>query len=74
MISSGVAITAVLYPHHPLDWEIFSKAIIFRGLMALFITDLYDLKNERRDCAINATTDTERKYACLRLSHSFRCK
>ena len=74
MISSGVAITAVLYPHHPLGWELFSKAIIFRGLMALFTTDIQDLKNAPRQCTINATTDTEREYACFRLSHSFRCK
>ena len=73
MISSGVAITAVLFPHHPLGWELFSKAIIFRGLMALFTSDIYDLKNAHEHCTINATSDTEKKSACWRLSHSFRC-
>ena len=73
MISSGVAITAVLYPHHPLGWELFSKAFFFRGLMALFVSDLTDFKHARQPCTINATTDSEKKYACLRLSQSFQC-
>jgi hypothetical protein len=61
MISSGVAITAVLYPHHPLGWDLFSKAIIFRGLMALFVSDIYDLKNPHEHCTINTTSATEKK-------------
>jgi hypothetical protein len=73
MISSGVAITAVLYPHHPLDWDLFSKAFIFRGLMALFVSDLTDFKYAHQSCTINATTGSDKKYACLRLSQSFRC-
>jgi len=73
MISSGVAITAVLFPHHPLNWDLFSKAIIFRGLMALFTTDMSDLKKGDQHCTINATTNKEKEYACLRLSNSFRC-
>jgi hypothetical protein len=73
MISSGVAITAVLFPHYPLGWDLFSKAIIFRGLMALFTSDMTDLKHSNQQCTINATTDTDRQYACLRLSHSFKC-
>ena len=73
MISSGVAITAVLYPHHPLGWELFSKTFFFRGLMALFISDLTDLKHSQQSCTINATTGPDKKYACLRLSQSFQC-
>ncbi|CAF4223044.1 unnamed protein product [Rotaria sp. Silwood2] len=76
MISSGVAITAVLYPHHPFNLNLFSNAIIFRGLMALFSGDMNDLKHSREACSINATTQAERQYACLGLSHgsSFKCK
>ncbi|CAF1368592.1 unnamed protein product [Rotaria sordida] len=74
MISSGVAITAVLYPHHPLNLDLFSKAFVFRGFMALFISDLADLKHQRGPCSINATAQTERKYACLRLSHGLSFK
>ena len=75
MISSGVAITAVLYPHHPLNLDLFSTAFVFRGLMALFISDMADLKRQHAPCSINATTKTEREHACLRLSHglSFKC-
>ena len=73
MISSGVAITAVLFPHYPLGWDLFTKAIIFRGLMTLFRTDLSDMKQTNVACTINATTDIDRKFACARLSHSFRC-
>jgi hypothetical protein len=76
MISSGVAITAVLYPHYPLGLELFSKAFVFRGLMALFSSEMSDLKNQHQSCSINATSQTESEYACLRLSHglSFKCK
>jgi hypothetical protein len=76
MISSGVAITAVLYPHHPLGIELFTKAFVFRGLMALFSTDMADLKTQHQSCSINATSQTESEYACLRLSRglSFKCK
>jgi hypothetical protein len=73
MISSGVAITAVIYPHYPLGWDLFSKAVIFRGLMALFTNDMSGLNGTEHNCAINATTVVDKKYACLRLSHSFRC-
>ncbi|CAF3628955.1 unnamed protein product [Rotaria sp. Silwood1] len=74
MISSGVAITAVLYPHHPFNSELFSKAFIFRGLMALFTNDMTDLKSSRGPCSINATTQTERQYVCHRLSHGLSFK
>lgn len=76
MISSGVAITAVLYPHYPLGLELFTKAFVFRGLMALFSSEMSDLKNQHQSCSINATSQTETEYACLRLSHglSFKCK
>jgi hypothetical protein len=73
MVSSGVAITAVLYPHHPLNWDLFNRAIIFRGLMALFTSDMSDLKSANQQCTINATTATQRKDVCSHLSHSFRC-
>lgn len=76
MISSGVAITAVLYPHYPLGLDLFTKAFVFRGLMALFSSEMNDLKNQHQSCSINATSQTEAEYACLRLSHglSFQCK
>ena len=76
MISSGVAITAVLYPHYPLGIDLFTKAFVFRGLMALFSSEMADLKNQHQSCTINATSQTESEYACLRLSHglSFKCK
>ncbi len=77
MISSGVAITAVLYPHYPLGLDLVTKALVFRGLMALFSGEMSDLKSTQHGaCKINATSETERDYACLRLSHglSFNCK
>lgn len=76
MISSGVAITAVLYPHHPLGLELFTKAFVFRGLMALFSSEMADLKHQHQSCSINASSQIESEYACLRLSHglSFKCK
>jgi hypothetical protein len=76
MISSGVAITAVLYPHYPLGLDLFTKAFVFRGLMALFSSEMSDLKNQHQPCSINATSQTDSEYACLRLSHglSFKCK
>ncbi|CAF1295616.1 unnamed protein product [Rotaria sordida] len=74
MISFGAAITAVLYPHHPLNLELFSTAFVFRGLMALFGSDMGDLKHQRAPCSINATTKTEREDACLRLSHGLSFK
>jgi hypothetical protein len=76
MISSGVAITAVLYPHYPLGLDLFTKAFVFRGLMALFSSEMGDLKSQHQACSMNATSQTESEYACLRLSHglSFKCK
>ena len=76
MISSGVAITAILYPHFPLGLDLFSKAFVFRGLMALFSSHMVDFKRQRRSCTINATGHIESEYACLRLSNglSFKCK
>ncbi|CAF1320961.1 unnamed protein product, partial [Rotaria sordida] len=68
MISSGVAITAVLYPHHPLNLDLFTRTFVFRGLMALFSGDMGDLKKQENPCTLNATTSTEKAYACLRLS------
>ncbi|CAF3750600.1 unnamed protein product [Rotaria sordida] len=65
----SVAITAVLYPHYPLGLDLFTKAFVFRGLMALFTTDMADLKNPHQSCSINVTSGIDRKYACLRLSH-----
>jgi hypothetical protein len=75
MISSGVAITAVVFPHYPLGVDLFTKTFVFRGLMALFGTDMSDLRNQHQLCTINATSQTESEYACLRLSHglSFKC-
>ncbi|CAF0774571.1 unnamed protein product [Rotaria sordida] len=69
MISSGVAITAVLYPHHPLNVDLFTRAFVFRGLMALFSSEMADFKKQEYPCSINATSQTDRDYACLRLSH-----
>lgn len=76
MISSGVAITAVLYPHYPLGLDLFTKAFVFRGLMALFSGEMSDLKNQHQACTVNATGQTESEYACLRLAHglSFKCE
>jgi hypothetical protein len=44
--------------------------------MALFSSEMADLKNHHQACTINATSQTESEYACLRLSHglSFKCK
>ncbi|CAF1504882.1 unnamed protein product [Adineta ricciae] len=72
MISSGVAITAVLYPHHPLNWDLFSKAILFRGLMALFTSEMSDLKTSDGTCSINRTTGDHQMSACSALSRSYR--
>ena len=76
MISSGVAITSVLYPHHPIGLDLFSKTFVFRGLMTMFSSEMRDFKTQRRSCSINATTDVDAKYSCLRLSHgrSFKCE
>jgi hypothetical protein len=76
LVSSGAAITAVLYPHHPLDWNLFSKAFVFRGLLALFSSEMADFKNQDQPCSINATDKIDRKYSCFRLSHgrSFKCE
>ena len=75
MISSGVAITAVLYPHYPLGLDLFTKAFVFRGLMALFSSEMADLKTQHQSCTLNATNQIDSEYACLRLSHglSFKC-
>ena len=64
MISSGVAITAVLYPHYPLGLDLFGKAFVFRGLMALFSSDMTDIKSQRRSCTINATNLIDSEYIC----------
>ncbi|CAF0874104.1 unnamed protein product [Adineta ricciae] len=74
MISSGVAITAVLYPHYPLGLDLFTKAFVFRGLMALFSSEMADLKNQHLPCTINSTNDAEKEYSCLRLSHGLSFK
>ncbi|CAF0831896.1 unnamed protein product [Rotaria sp. Silwood1] len=74
MISSGVAITAVVYPHYPLGLDLFTKAFVFRGLMALFSNEMSDLKSSTQACSINATGETESEYACLRLSHGLSFK
>ncbi|CAF1275673.1 unnamed protein product [Adineta ricciae] len=74
MISSGVAITAVLYPHYPLGIELFTKAFVFRGLMALFSGEMSDLKTQHLACSINATSQSDSEYACLRLSHGLSFK
>jgi hypothetical protein len=76
MISSGAAITAVVYPHYPLGLDLFSKAFVFRGLMTLFTSQMSDLQDQSQSCTINATSQTESEYACLRLANglSFKCK
>jgi hypothetical protein len=76
LISSGAAITAVLYPHHPLDMDMLSKAFIFRGLMVLFSSEMIDFKRQNKPCSINATDKIDREYSCLRLSQgrSFKCE
>ena len=76
MISSGVAITAVLYPHHPLGLDLFGKAFVFRGLMALFSSEMRDFKSQRRSCSINGTGFNDSEHTCLRLSNglSFNCR
>jgi hypothetical protein len=63
MISSGVAITAVVFPHYPLGLELFSKAFVFRGLMALFSSEMSDLKTQHQPCTINATSQVEEIYS-----------
>ena len=75
MISSGVAITAVLYPHYPLGLDLVGKAFVFRGLMALFSSEMRDFRNQHGSCTINATGSNDKEYACLRLSNglSFKC-
>ncbi|CAF1217287.1 unnamed protein product [Rotaria sordida] len=69
MISSSVAITSTLFPHHPLNLDLFAKTFVFRGLMALFSTDMSDLKREHYSCSINRTDPIEKENICLRLSH-----
>lgn len=74
MISSGVAITAVLYPHHPIDSDLLAKAFVFRGLMALFTGEMRDVRDQNRSCIISETNSINSKYI-LRLSYdlSFNC-
>lgn len=76
MISSGVAITAVLHPHFPLGLELFTKAFVFRGLMALFTGEMHELKSGHQNCEINPANPKDRENACLKLSRglSFSCK
>ncbi|CAF2382653.1 unnamed protein product [Rotaria sp. Silwood2] len=69
MISSAVAITSVLYPHHPLNADLFSRVFVFRGLMALFTNEMTDLRHQDHSCSINATSSTEKEHACHGLSH-----
>ncbi|CAF3796253.1 unnamed protein product, partial [Rotaria sp. Silwood1] len=69
MISSAVAISGVLYPHHPLNLDFFTRTFIFRGLMALFTSEMADFKKQPYPCSLNATSPREKEYACLRLSH-----
>ncbi|CAF3687580.1 unnamed protein product [Rotaria sp. Silwood1] len=69
MISSSVAITSVLYPHYPLSLDLFSRVFVFRGLMALFTTDMSDFKSQDHSCSINTTGLIEKENVCLRLSN-----
>jgi hypothetical protein len=76
MIASSVAITAVLYPHHPLDFDLLSKTFFFRGLMTLFSSETGDLRRENQSCSINTTDRNEKNHFCMRLAHdrSFQCE
>ncbi|KAI0981815.1 hypothetical protein GJ496_008124, partial [Pomphorhynchus laevis] len=64
MIPTGVAVTAIIFPHHPLDIDILIK-IMKRGIMALFRTDTRDLESINPSlCRINLTKET-----CIHLSN-----
>ena len=64
MISSGVAITAVLYPHYPLGLDLFTKAFVFRGLMALFSSEIVGFKKST-SILFNQRYESSRKVNML---------
>ncbi|KAL7670660.1 hypothetical protein ACOME3_005590 [Neoechinorhynchus agilis] len=63
MLSVGVAATAIIHPHHPLNQDLVTR-VLKRGVMALFRTDIRDLEGiDPTTCQINIT-----RGSCSKLS------
>lgn len=69
MTAGGIALNAILYPFHPINYELMKRVLLFRGFLQLFAADKIDLERKTDDCRItNLSHRILEPYSCANLT------
>lgn len=68
MTAGGIALNAILYPFHPINFELMKKVLLFRGFLQLFAADKVDLERTTDECKVSGLSHKiNRSYSCVNL-------
>jgi hypothetical protein len=69
MTAGGIALNAILYPFHPINYDLMKRVLLFRGFMQLFAADKLDLERSTDDCRhSNLSHRISGPYTCVNLA------
>jgi hypothetical protein len=69
MTAGGIALNAILYPFHPINYDLMKRVLLFRGFMQLFAADKLDLERTTDDCKhTNLSHRIYKPYTCVNLA------
>jgi hypothetical protein len=70
MTAGGIALNAILYPFHPINYELMKRVLLFRGFLQLFAADKIDLERKTDDCRQTGLSHRiEQPYSCVNLTN-----
>ena len=71
MTAGGIALNAILYPFHPMNFELLKKVLLYRGFLQLFVADKLDLERTTEDCKHTSLSHRiQNQYSCVNLTDS----
>ena len=67
--AGSIALNSIIYPFHPINYELFKRVFLFRGFVQLFAADKLDLERKTEECKLtNYSHRFTKPYTCINLT------
>ncbi len=67
--AGSIALNSIIYPFHPINYELFKRVFLFRGFVQLFAADKHDLERKTDECKyMNLSHKFTKPYTCINLT------
>ncbi len=70
MTASGIALNSIIYPFHPINYELFKKVFLFKGFLQIFTVEKADLEKTTDECRLTGLHHRieNSTYSCVSLT------